>query len=90
MNSNTVVIPTPEAIRDIVRDEITAALETYHEKQSRKKKYLTRQQVADALNVTLSTVHSYMNKGILKAYKVNGRTLFRANEVDEALERLHR
>lgn len=88
--NNTVVIPTPETIRDIVRDEITAALETYHEKQSRKKKYLTRKEVADQLSITLSTVHSYINQGILKAYKVNGRTLFKAGEVDEALERLHR
>lgn len=88
--NNTVVIPTSEAIRDIVRDEVTAALESYHEKQQRRRKYMTRQQVADTLNITLSTVHSYINKGILKAYKVNGRTLFKANEVDEALERLHR
>lgn len=88
--NNTVIIPTPETIREIIRDEITAALDQFQEKQARKKKYMTRQQVADALNVTLSTVHSYMNKGILKAYKVNGRTLFKAFEVDEALEKLHR
>ena len=88
--SNTITIPTPETIREIIRDEISAALDQFQEKQARKKKYMTRQQVADQLNITLSTVHSYMNKGILKAYKVNGRTLFRANEVDEALEKLHR
>lgn len=82
-------IPTNEAIREIVRDEITTALETYHESQQRRRKYMTRQQVADQLNITLSTVHSYINNGTLKAYKVNGRTLFKANEVDEALERLH-
>lgn len=83
-------IPTNEAIREIVRDEVTSALDAYHEKQQRRNKYMTRQQVADQLSITLSTVHSYINNGTLTAYKVNGRTLFKADEVDEALEKLHR
>lgn len=88
--NQVISIPTNEAIREIVRDEVTSALDAYHEKQQRRKKYMTRQQVADQLSITLSTVHSYINNGTLKAYKVNGRTLFKADEVDEALEKLYR
>lgn len=83
-------IPTTDAIRDIIRDEITTALETHQEALEKKSKYMTRQQVADYLNITLSTVHSYMNKGILIAYKINGRTLFKLFEVDEALQKMRR
>lgn len=87
---NEFIIPTTAAIRDIVRDEVTAALEKFKTDLENKSKYMTRQQVADYLNITLSTVHSYMNQGILTAYKVNGRTLFKAYEVDEALKKLTR
>lgn len=89
MNS-IITIPTTEAIRDIIRDEITTALEAHRDQLEKKSKYMTRQQVADYLSITLSTVHSYMNKGILTAYKVNGRTLFKMYEVDEALQKMRR
>lgn len=86
----TFTIPTTAAIRDIVRDEVNTALEKFKTDLENKNKYMTRQQVADHLNITLSTVHSYMNQGILTAYKVNGRTLFKAYEVDEALQKMRR
>ena len=86
----SITIPTTAAIRDIVRDEVTTALEKFKTDLENKSKYMTRQQVADYLSITLSTVHSYMNQGILTAYKVNGRTLFKAYEVDEALKKLTR
>lgn len=86
----TFSIPTTAAIRDIVRDEVTAALDKFKTDLENKGKYMTRQQVADYLSITLSTVHSYMNQGILTAYKVNGRTLFKMYEVDEALQKLNR
>ena len=87
---NEFTIPTTAAIRDIVRDEVNTALEKFKTDLENKSKYMTRQQVADHLNITLSTVHSYMNQGILTAYKVNGRTLFKVYEVDEALQKLTR
>lgn len=83
-------IPTTESIRTVVREEITAAMEKHRQELDKKSKYMTRQQVADYLSITLSTVHTYINQGILTAYKVNGRTLFKMYEVDEALQRMIR
>lgn len=47
--------------------------------------YLTRIQCAERLHITLPTLHSYINKGVLVAYKIGRRTLFKASEVDAAL-----
>ena len=49
--------------------------------------YLTRKQCAERLHITLPTLHSYINKGVLVAYKIGRRTLFKSEEVDAALNK---
>lgn len=49
--------------------------------------YLTRKQCAERLHITLPTLHSYINKGVLIAYKIGRRTLFKSEEVDAALNK---
>lgn len=50
-----------------------------------KPRYYTRKQVADLLHVSLPTVHSMMNEGVLKPEKVGRRVLFAAQAVDDGL-----
>ena len=47
--------------------------------------YLTRKQCAERLHITLPTLHAYINQGVLTAYKIGRRTLFKASDVDNAL-----
>lgn len=47
--------------------------------------YLTRQQVCEKLHVSLPTVHAWMKQGRLHPYHIGGRTLFRSDEVREAV-----
>lgn len=49
--------------------------------------YLTRKQCAERLHITLPTLHAYINKGVLIAYKIGRRTLFKSEEVDAALNK---
>lgn len=49
--------------------------------------YLTRKQCAERLHITLPTLHAYINKGMLVAYKIGRRTLFKSSEVDAALNK---
>lgn len=49
--------------------------------------YLTRKQCAERLHITLPTLHAYINKGVLVAYKIGRRTLFKSSEVDAALNK---
>lgn len=52
----------------------------------REKRYYSRQQIAEKFKVSLPTVHGWMNSGKLTALKIGGRTLFDADEVDNAVK----
>lgn len=52
----------------------------------KEKKYYSRQQIAEKFGVSLPTVHGWINSGKLVALKMGGRTLFDADEVDEAVK----
>lgn len=47
--------------------------------------YLTREEVARKLRISLPTLHAHVKKGILKKHPVGGRVLFRKDEIDELL-----
>lgn len=82
---NYVFVPTLEQIRSVVKDELKEALQTHRREIEKKDRLMTRQDTADYLGVTLPTIHKYINEGILTAHKIGGRTLFKKNEVDNAL-----
>lgn len=46
--------------------------------------FITRQDVADMYRITLPTVHSWINAGILKPYKIGKKTRFLLSEVKAA------
>ena len=48
--------------------------------------YLTREETADLLKITLPTLHSHTIKGILKAYRLSGRVLYKHSEIEAALK----
>lgn len=54
-------------------------------KKGKEAEYLTRNEVADMLKITLMTLNEWTNKGILKKHKIGNRVLFKKNEVEEAI-----
>lgn len=48
---------------------------------------LTRQQVADMLNVTVTTLWHWNNKGILPTIKIGNKVRYRRSDVEKALKR---
>ncbi|MHA4810461.1 helix-turn-helix domain-containing protein [Flavitalea flava] len=46
--------------------------------------FITRQDVADLFKISLPTVHSWMNVGILTPYKIGNKTRFLLSEVKAA------
>ncbi len=58
---------------------LTAAM-----KQPEADSYLTRDEVAAYLKITLPTLHAWVNAGILKAYKIGNKTRFLFSEVKAA------
>ena len=71
------------ALRDVVTEVITNVLHhTKEESITRTPRKYTRAQIADALCVSLPTIHGMMKQGILPYEKVGRRTLFDADKVD--------
>jgi excisionase family DNA binding protein len=47
--------------------------------------YLSRQEVAKMLNVSLVTLNDWTNKGFLKAYRLGQKVFYKAAEIDAAM-----
>lgn len=46
--------------------------------------FLTREQTASRLKISLPTLNDYSKKGIIPAYRIGGRVLYKEQEVNEA------
>ena len=48
-------------------------------------KYLGRKEVAEMLNVNISSVHNYTVKGILTAFQLGGKVYYRKVDIEAAM-----
>lgn len=55
-------------------------------KPTAKVQYLTRKEVATELQVSMVTIHKWINKGYLKSYRIGRRIWFKNDEVSNALK----
>ena len=86
----TLVIPS-EFYEDLdrrIRKAVTEAIEVSINEISKTTKYLTRKQVCQLLNISLPTLMSYCNKGILKGKKIGNRILFVEEMIKDSLSDL--
>jgi len=81
MEQVTFIQITPENFLSMLGKAVSDAVEAVKPKE---RKYLSRHQVAELFKVTLPTIHQWINEGKLKSYKIGGRTLFDAAEVEQA------
>lgn len=51
-------------------------------------KYITRQETAEILRISLPTLNEYTKKGILSGYRLGSRVRYKSNEVENALKRI--
>jgi excisionase family DNA binding protein len=52
--------------------------------------YLTRKEVAEKLSISLPTLHDWVKKNILKAYRIGNRVYFKKNEIDQSLKPINK
>lgn len=64
-----------ERVADRVKEMSTA----------REPRYYTRKEACKVLGVTLPTLHAYTKRGDIQAMKINGRVLFDAWAIDDAV-----
>jgi len=70
----------------LVKDT-AAEVETRLKEQNKPDELLTRQQVADMLGVTLTSLWHWNNKGILPTIKIGSKVRYRRSDVEKALSK---
>ena len=55
------------------------------QKPTENTKYLGRKEVAEMLNVNISSVHNYTVKGILTAFQLGGKVYYRKVDIEAAM-----
>ena len=74
-----------EMIRESLRDELQQFRPARPKSET---KYLTRQETARRLRISLVTLTDWVNRGKICAHKIGGRVLFRDRDVEAALNQI--
>ena len=86
-----------QIINETKEDFLTSILEGFREvvkdltKQIAPKEndYLTRQETASLLKIDLSTLHSWIKKGKLISYGIQGRVYYKRADLENAMVKLN-
>ena len=81
---------TPEQLKESIIRGVKIQLEDLKKSFQPKEptSYLTRQEVADLIQVDKSTIHNLSIKGVLTKYQIGGRILYKRHEVEAAIVKL--
>jgi len=50
--------------------------------------FLSRNEVSAMLGINLSTIHNWRSKGVLQAYQLGGKVLFKRSDIEKELIKL--
>jgi excisionase family DNA binding protein len=56
--------------------------------QQQETEYITRQETARILGISLPTLHDWTKKGVIVGYRISTRVRYRKNEILEALQQV--
>jgi len=81
---------TPEELANLISENVKEQIQNLAKglnqlNQPQQKEVVSRKEVAEMFDVSLVTVHDWMNNDILKPYKIGGRTFFKRSELMELL-----
>lgn len=78
---------SPNALANLIDERLKAQLDELKENFAPQQpdEFLGRKETAELLKISLTALHDWMNKGILKPYKMGNKTYFRRVEVVETL-----
>lgn len=72
-------------LREMISETLAETLTKKEEKKPTGPEYFTRAQVKDLLHVSFPTLNELTRTGKIKGYKIGGRVLYKANEIEAAL-----
>ena len=80
---------TADQLSEMIRESLRDELQQFRPARPKSKtKYLTRQETARRLRISLVTLTDWVNRGKICAHKIGGRVLFRDSDVEAALNQI--
>ena len=78
---------TPETLADLISATVKSQLDEFKKELNTKEpeQLLTREQTAELLQVNLSTLWHWENKGKIQGYIIGNRRYYKRNEILESL-----
>lgn len=68
-----------------IRIEVENLIKILSEQKPSKKEFLSRKETAEFFGVSVVTIHSWINEGLISSYKMGNRTYFKRSELIEQL-----
>lgn len=86
MNAIQITQFTPNELKSLLMEGVQQVVNQIREEFQPKTptEYLTRKQVAKMLDINLTTLNNWTNKGVLISYGIQGRVYYKRDEVDRA------
>lgn len=81
----SMTLPIQE-IAAAVAEQLTPVINQLNQKiKGYNEEYLTREEVSKLIKLSPPTLNLYTQKGLIKAYKIGKRVLYKKSEIDDAL-----
>ena len=90
-NSVLITIPLNEfeqIQKSWIREVLKEITPQQNNQQQKKEPYGTRKEVAKELRISLPTLNDFTKRGVLKAYRIGGRVLYRWEEIYKSLQEI--
>ena len=90
MNAIQITQFTPNELKSLLMEGVQQVVNQIREEFQPKTppQYLTRKQVAKMLDINLTTLNNWTNKGVLISYGIQGRVYYKRDEVEKAIIKL--
>ena len=81
---------TPNELKSLLMEGVQQVVNQIREEFQPKTptEYLTRKQVAKMLDINLTTLNNWTNRGALTSYGIQGRVYYKRDEVEKAIIKL--
>ena len=78
---------SPNALANLIDERLKAQLDELKKNYTPREPedFMSRKETAELLKISLTALHDWMNKGILKPYKMGNKTYFSRKQVIETM-----
>ena len=87
MTQPIIVTINVPALQELIKDAVKQAL-LESEGKAQSYEYISRNETAVRLHISLPTLNNYTKTGKIPAYRIGGRVLYKLHEVEQSLRKI--